>query len=77
MKSELTKLYELIEESKVAMMTTRRSYGLLRSRPMANQKQAREADLWFVTSEGSEKLEDIAHDARTRPEGQFGLLSSE
>jgi general stress protein 26 len=62
MKSELKQLYDLIEESKVAMMTTRRSDGLLRSRPMANQKQARDADLWFVTSEGSAKLMDIQHD---------------
>ena len=62
MKSELEQLYDLIEESKVAMMTTRRSDGLLRSRPMANQKQARDADLWFVTSVGSAKLKDIEHD---------------
>ena len=38
------------EEIKVAMMTTRMQNGMLRSRPMANQKQARGADLWFVTS---------------------------
>jgi len=64
MKTELTQLYDLIEESKVAMMTTRRADGLLRSRPMANQKQASGADLWFVTAEGVEKLKDIEHDAQ-------------
>jgi general stress protein 26 len=62
MNSELKKLYEMIEESKVAMMTTRRRDGRLRSRPMANQKQAGGADLWFVTFEGAGKLEDIEHD---------------
>ena len=63
MNSELKKLYEMIEESKVAMMTTRRSDGQLRARPMANQKQARGADLWFVTSEGTPKLGDIEYDS--------------
>jgi Uncharacterized stress protein (general stress protein 26) len=61
MPSELNQLYEMIEDSKIAMMTTRGADGLLRSRPMANQKQARGADLWFVTSEGTAKLEDIAY----------------
>lgn len=62
MKTELDKFYGLIEEIKVAMMTTRRPDGHLESRAMANQKQADGADLWFVTSEGSDKLRDIAHD---------------
>lgn len=63
MKSELHQLYEMIEESNVAMMTTRRTDGLLHSRPMANQKTSSGADLWFVTAEGSAKLDDIAFDA--------------
>lgn len=62
MKSELQKLYDLIEECEVAMMTTRRQDGLLRSRPMANQKQAPGADLWFVTAEGNAVLEEIQAD---------------
>ena len=62
MKTELNKFYELIDEVKIAMMTTRRSDGHLESRPMANQKHATGADLWFVTSEGSAKLRDIEHD---------------
>ncbi|AMY11820.1 PPOX class probable F420-dependent enzyme [Luteitalea pratensis] len=63
MKTELATFYGLIDEIKVAMMTTRRPDGHLESRPMANQKQANGADLWFVTEEGSGKLNDIAHDA--------------
>jgi general stress protein 26 len=62
MKTELDKFYGLIEEIKVAMMTTRRPDGHLESRAMGNQKQAAGADLWFVTAEGTGKLRDIAHD---------------
>ena len=54
MKTELEKFYALVEEIKVAMMTTRRADGHLRSRAMATQKRAAGADLWFVTCDGSE-----------------------
>jgi general stress protein 26 len=63
MNSELKKLYDMIADSKVAMMTTRRADGHLRARPMANQKHAAGADLWFVTAEGTAKLDDLANDA--------------
>jgi general stress protein 26 len=62
MTTELDKFYTLIDDIKVAMMTTRRPDGHLESRAMANQKRADGADLWFVTAEGSGKLRDIAHD---------------
>ncbi|MDX2179347.1 MAG: pyridoxamine 5'-phosphate oxidase family protein [Bryobacteraceae bacterium] len=62
MTSELDRFYELIEDIEIAMMTTRRPKGHLRSRPMANQERALGADLWFVTLADSAKLEDIAHD---------------
>lgn len=60
--TELTRLYSLIEDIKIAMMTTRRPDGHLDSRPMAGQKRAAGADLWFVTAEGGDKLRDIQHD---------------
>ena len=63
MKTELDTFYGLIDEIKVAMMTTRRPDGHLESRAMANQKRADGADLWFVTAEDSGKLRDIEHDA--------------
>ena len=44
------------------MMTARSSGGHLRSRAMANQKRALGADLWFVTSVGSAKLQDLSAD---------------
>lgn len=62
MTSELATFYELADDIEIGMMTTRRADGHLRSRAMANQKRAAGADLWFVTSDGSDKLNDIAHD---------------
>src|SRR5688572_13397796 len=62
MASELEKFYELVYDIDVAMMTTRRADGHLRSRAMANQKRAAGADLWFVCREGTAKLADLAHD---------------
>jgi general stress protein 26 len=60
--SNLNKLYELIEEIETAMFTTRRADGRLVSRPMATQKRATGADLWFVTMRTSEKLIEIGDD---------------
>jgi len=62
MKSELDKFYELVKDINIAMMTTRRADGQLFSRPMANQKRAAGADLWFVTSENTAKLRDLGQD---------------
>ena len=62
MESDLKRFYELVEEIEVAMMTTRRPDGHLRARPVANQKVAAGADLWFVTMDGTAKLEDLARD---------------
>jgi general stress protein 26 len=62
MKTELEKLYDIADKVGIAMMTTRRSDGHLRSRAMANQKRASGADLWFVAAEGTEKLAELAFD---------------
>jgi len=62
MTNEIDKLYEMIGEIEIAMLTTRRSDGHLESRAMANQKRAAGADLWFVTADRSSKLRDIEHD---------------
>lgn len=62
MNGELEKFYETVDGLAAAMMTTRRADGHLQSRPMANQKRAAGADLWFVTTEGTPKLDDLAHD---------------
>jgi general stress protein 26 len=62
MNTKLDKFYSLIEDIKIAMMTTRRPDGHLESRAMANQKRAGGADLWFVTAEGTDKLRDLEQD---------------
>lgn len=60
--TELERFYELIDGIEAAMMTTRRADGHLQSRPMATQKQAVGADVWFVTTEGTSKLDDLSND---------------
>ena len=59
MNGEIGKLYEMIEDLDTAMMTTRRPDGHLVSRAMANQKRAPGADLWFVTSEETCKVDEL------------------
>jgi general stress protein 26 len=80
MKSELSRFYGLIDAIKVAMMTTRRPDGHLESRPMANQKHADGADLWFVTAEGTAKLRDLQHDPHVNlayySEGSYEWVSA-
>jgi len=61
-RAELKQLYERIQTHDTAMMTTRRPDGHLESRAMANQKWTDGADLWFVTSDGTAKLRDLAAD---------------
>ena len=62
MRKELEALYKMIDELDTAMLTTRRRDGHLVSRAMANQKHAPGADLWFVTTDGTAKLEDLGSD---------------
>ena len=62
MNQELQKLYAHIDEIEIAMMTTRRADGHLQSRAMANQKRADGADLWFVTTDSTQKIRDLTAD---------------
>ena len=59
MTSELEKLYEMVDDIGIAMMTTRRSDGHLVSRAMATQKRAPGADLWFMTTSDTCKLDEL------------------
>jgi general stress protein 26 len=61
-RKELEQLYKMLADFDTAMLTTRRHDGHLVSRAMANQKHAPGADLWFVTSASSGKLEDLSAD---------------
>jgi general stress protein 26 len=60
--TDLERFYDLIDGIDVAMMTTRRADGHLQSRPMATQKRAAGADIWFVTTTGTAKLDDLSGD---------------
>ena len=62
MDNDIEKFYSMIDDIEIAMMTTRRSDGHLRSRAMANQRRAAGADLWFVTCDGTAKLQDLSQD---------------
>jgi general stress protein 26 len=62
MNQTLEKLYSHIDDIEIAMMTTRRRDGHLQSRAMATQKRADGADLWFVTLDGTQKLQDLEAD---------------
>lgn len=62
MKSELKKMYEMIDDMQIAMLTTRRRDGHMVSRPMDTQKHVEGADLWFVTRTGMSKLDEIEYD---------------
>jgi len=44
-----TKLYEMIDDIKIAMLTTVEPGGMLHTRPMANQEADDQGDIWFFT----------------------------
>jgi len=57
---DIGKLRERIGDIEIAMMTTRRDDGHLVSRAMATQeKQAPGADIWFMTTGDTHKLEEL------------------
>ncbi len=53
------KLWDLVKDIKVAMLTTVCEDGSLHSRPMVTQKLEFDGDLWFFTAVASEKAEDV------------------
>lgn len=59
---DLKGLYELIDDIEIAMMTTRRADGRLVSRPMDTQDVDEDADLWFMTLDDADKLDEIEND---------------
>jgi general stress protein 26 len=59
---KLEELYELIQNIKTAMLTTRRPDGRMVSRPMATQEREPIADVWFVTDIESHKMDELHHD---------------
>jgi len=56
---DIKKLWGLIKDVKVAMMTTAEPDGTLHSRPMATQETEFDGDLWFFTSIKSAKVDEV------------------
>lgn len=57
------KLYELIKDIKIAMMTSVEPDGSLHSRPMHNHKADEAGDLWFFTRARTPKVEELKRDS--------------
>ena len=62
LEKKLDDLYSIIGDIRIAMFTTRRSDGMLVTRPMATQKRHSIADFWFVTDIETEKVDELAAD---------------
>jgi general stress protein 26 len=57
------KLVELLEDFKNAMLVTRASDNDVHVRPMRVARLTEEGELYFVTSKGSSKVNEIMHDS--------------
>jgi general stress protein 26 len=55
----LEKLWDLVKDVRIAMLTTQDEKGELHSRPMGAQEKDFEGDLWFFTSLDSRKSVEI------------------
>lgn len=62
--ADLEKLADLIEESRIAMLTTAEPDGTLRSRPLATLQLDAQGALWFFTSASSPKVDEIERHRR-------------
>jgi general stress protein 26 len=56
------KLYAMIKDMRIAMMTTIDTEGLMHSRPMYSQEADEHGDLWFFTQIQSPKTTEISRD---------------
>ena len=59
----MTRLRDLIDDIRVAMVTTEGEDGALHSRPMYAQQAAADGDLWFATSRSSDLVKDLLANA--------------
>jgi general stress protein 26 len=55
----MSKLADLIDDAKIAMLTTEEPDGTLRSRPLATLQMDSEGKLWFFTALSSGKVGEI------------------
>ncbi len=62
-KDDRAELYEIIDDIKIAMLTTVERDGSLHSRPMANQKADEQGSLWFFTEKDGSVASNLRHNA--------------
>src|SRR5512140_468717 len=55
----IQKLWSMMKDIKVAMLTTAMKDGTLRSRPMMSQNVEFDGDLWFFTGKSTPKVDEI------------------
>jgi general stress protein 26 len=55
----MSKLADLIDATRIAMLTTEETDGSLRSRPLATLQMDSDGKLWFFTAMSSGKVEEI------------------
>lgn len=58
-KIQLDELYRRLKDYRTAMLTTVTAEGYIHSRPMMTQEREPDADLWFVSSLNSDKIQEI------------------
>jgi len=66
------RLYEIIDDVEIAILTTIEKDGSLHSRPMANQKADRNGSIWFFT----EKDGGVAANIRSNPVVSLGYAGT-
>jgi general stress protein 26 len=65
MQAEFEKLGELIEDIRIAMVTTVQPDGTLHTRPLASLAYENDGQLWFYTAIDSAKVNEVVNDVRT------------
>jgi general stress protein 26 len=65
MQAEFEKLGELIEDIRIAMVTTVQPDGTLHTRPLASLAYENDGQLWFYTAIDSAKVSEVVNDVRT------------
>lgn len=60
----ISKVTEIINDSRIGMLTTINESGVLVSRPLAVQEVQEDCDLWFLTSLGTSQVAHVKADAR-------------
>jgi general stress protein 26 len=72
MSSDRKKLYEMIDDIEIAMLTTVEKSGSLHTRPMANQAADKGGAIWFFT----DKDGGVAKNVKANPKVSLGYAGS-